>query len=167
MKKLAMVVGLALVLLLLINTPFYKKFTITNGKTNHIVFIGDLDSVKEFHITYQHSVNRTPVNDYYRIENEGFTVYKTTFYSYGAGMPEYVPGSGEKVSVFDGLIQVENIDRVLKGFTVFTGTYSNHQLVYKDDCIELSSVVEPQTPLVFEIRRVSLLTLLRHQAFIK
>lgn len=163
MKKLALVFGLALVLLLLINTPLYKKFTITNGKTNHIVFLSDLDSVKEFHITYRHSVNRTPVNDYYRIENDVFTVYKTTFYSYGAGMPEYAPGSGEIVSVFNGLIQVENINRELNGFTVYTGTYSNHQLVYKDVCIELAAIVEPQTPVVFEISRVSLLTLLRHQ----
>lgn len=162
MKKLAVAVGIIVLLTTLINIPIFMRFTISDGKTQRIAFVKDIHAIETFYISFKHSVNRTPVNEYYRIDNGKFVAYKTTFYSYGAGMPEYVPGGREKVSVDkDGLVQIDNMDREMKSFTVYVGTYADHYIYYNDKKMRLALLIEPQTPAVFEIKRVSVLQLFR------
>lgn len=164
MKKLTVAVGIIVLLSILVNIPVFMRFTITDGKTQRIAFVNDIHAMEAFYISFKHSVNRTPVNEYYRINNGKFVAYKTTFYSYGAGMPELVPGGKERISINkDGLVQIDNMDREMKSFTVYVGTYADHYIYYKDKEMRLALLIEPQTPAVFEIKRVSVLQLFRSE----
>jgi len=141
--------------------PLFNRFTVSDGKTGEIVFIESTSKIKEFHISFLHSVNRTPVNEYYRISNNKFIVYKTTFFSYGAGMPEYDASGAQKLKVEDGVVSIDNINRALEDFTVMVGTYADHCLNYGGKSIRLSELIEPQKPAKFRVQRVSALDILR------
>lgn len=160
MKKYALAAGILAIMLLFLNMPLWVKFVISNGETGEIVYIDEVSNVKEFVVSFRHSVNRTPVNEFVRVKENGFVVYKTTFYSYGAGMPEYDAQSNQKLTINNGLVQIENIDRELKSFTYLVGTYADHTLSYGDKIIKLSTLVEPQNPAFFSINRITPLELI-------
>ena len=154
MKRKVFIVSFFILLaIIFLFIPLVEQFTITNGKTNEIVFIGSIDDFKYFHISFLHSVNRTPVNEFYKIENNKFIVYKTTFYSYGAGM--------EDGTFNDGMIEINNINRELTEFAYMVGTYANHTLNTDKVSIKLEKFIEHQKPAVFKIRRCSIFNILR------
>ncbi|KUO74720.1 MAG: hypothetical protein APF77_18755 [Clostridia bacterium BRH_c25] len=162
MKKYIFTVSFIVLIILLLNVPMLNKFTISNGKTGEIVYIDDTDNAREFVVSFRHSVNRTPVNEFIKVQGNKFVVYKTTFYSYGAGMPEYDAQSKQKVTIDNGLVQIENIDTELENFTYMVGTYADHTLSYEDKSMKLSELVEPQKPAFFSITRVTPFELIKY-----
>ena len=148
---------------ILLNIPMFEKFTISDGKTGDIVYMDSTQNAKEFVVSFRHSVNKTPVNEFIRIQGNGFLVYKTTFYSYGAGMPEYDPNSKQKISINNGMVQIENIDLRLENFTYIVGTYADHSLSYKDINFKLSTIIKPQNPAFFSIARISPFELIKYK----
>lgn len=162
MRKRGAAAGLVLLLAaLMMIMPLFNRFTITNGNTGELVYVDDISNVREFYISFRHSVNRTPVNEFYKISNNKFIVYKTTFYSYGAGMPEYEPQSNQTLTISNGLVQIENMDRELDSFTTLVGTYADHHFNFKGKSLKLSQYVEPQSPAEFKVERVSAFDLFR------
>ncbi|HOM42937.1 MAG TPA: DUF1850 domain-containing protein [Bacillota bacterium] len=160
MKKFIFAVFLLLLIIILLNVPVLDRFTISNGRTGKIVYIDNIENIREFTVSFKHSVNRTLVNEFIRIQGDRFVVYKTTFYSYGAGMPEYDANSKQVITISDGIVQIENIDRELDSFTYMVGTYADHTLSFKDKTIKLSELVEPQKPAHFKIQKVSFIELI-------
>lgn len=140
-----------------------SKFTISNGKTGEIVYLDDIHNAREFVVSFKHSVNRTPVNEFIRIQGDKFIVYKTTFYSYGAGMPEYDATGGQKLFIKDGFIQIENINRELKNFTYLVGTYANHSLSYNNKTMMLSDYIKPQNPAFFSVDKITLFEFMKYK----
>ena len=150
-----------IILITAVSVPLFERFTITDEKSGYVVFQDKVEKYGEFYTRFTHSVNRTPVNEYYRISEGKLVLVKTTFYSYGAGMPEVGEyGSGEP-SIINGMVQIDNINREFQSFTVFAGTYANHSLNTNNNEIFFSQFVEPQTPVTFEVKRISLITVLR------
>lgn len=135
--------------------PLISQFTISNGKTNEIVFMGSIKDYKYFHISFLHSVNKTPVNEFYEIRNNKFIVYKTTFYSFGAGMPD-----GE---IKNGRVEINDINRELKDFTYMVGTDADHTLYAGDKSFNLEKYIEHQQPALFRIKRCSIFNILWRQ----
>ena len=162
MKKFIFAVFLLLLIIILLNVPVLNRFTISNGRTGKIAYIDNIENIREFTVSFKHSVNRTLVNEFIRIQGDRFVVYKTTFYSYGAGMPEYDASSKQVITISDGIVQIENIDRELDSFTYMVGTYADHTLSFKDKTIKLSELVEPQKPAHFKIQKVSCIELINY-----
>lgn len=163
MKRFILLTSFLVLCVIILSIPIFNKFTISNGKTGEIVYIDDVDNAKEFVVSFKHSVNRTLVNEFIKIQGNNFIVYKTTFYSYGAGMPESEPGSGQKVSIIDGLVQIENIDRELKNFTYLVGTYADHTLSYNSKTMKLSDYIEPQHPAFFSVDKITLFEFIKYK----
>jgi len=162
MKKYIFAVTFLVLIIMILSVPMFVKFTISNGKTGEIAYIDDVFYAREFVVSFRHSVNRTPVNEFIRIQGNKFIVYKSTFYSYGAGMPEYDLQGKQKITINDGLVQIENIDRELESFTYIVGTYAEHTLSYMDKSIKLSEFIEPQSPAFFSITKVSPFELIKY-----
>ncbi|MHB1393793.1 MAG: DUF1850 domain-containing protein [Clostridia bacterium] len=157
------IVHLVLIVLLIAagSIPLFERFTITDEKSGYIVFQDRVEEYREFYTRFTHSVNRTPVNEYYRISGGKLVLEKATFYSYGAGMPEIGEYGSGKPSIIDGMVQIDNINKEFQRFTIFAGTDANHSLNNNGSEIFFSQFVEPQTPVTFEVKRVSLITVLR------
>lgn len=155
MKKYIGVLSLSVLIVLILNFPMFERFTVLDGKTGKIAYADEVDNVGEFVVSFRHSVNRTPVNEFIRIQGNKFMVHKTTFYSYGAGMPESDESGRQKVTINNGLVQIENIDRELSSFAYIVGTYADHTLSYKGKSLRLSEYVKPQNPAFFCIKKIT------------
>jgi hypothetical protein len=143
-----------------VNMPILERFTITNEKSGHIVFQDRVENFKEFYISFIHSVNKTPVNEYYSISEGKLILKRATFYSYGAGMPEIGEYESDEPRIVNGQIQLDNINKRFDKFTYFAGTYANHSLNIDNTQILFSQFVKPQTPVTFEVKKISIITLL-------
>lgn len=161
MKVKTLVIVLIAAMLAIGYMPVFTRFTISDERSGHIAFQDKPENYREFYVSFTHSVNRTPVNEYYRISGDKFVLEKATFYSYGAGMPETGEYGSGKPSIKDGMVQIEGINKTFKKFTYIAGTYANHSLKTADTQIAFSSFVKPQTPVTFEVKKISLITMLR------
>ncbi|HCJ58624.1 hypothetical protein SDC9_146462 [bioreactor metagenome] len=158
-KKFVFIIAAAIVATVFF-MPLFSMFTITDAETGKIVFNDRMIDNKEFYTSFIHSVNRMPVNEYYRIEDDHFIVYKTTFYAYGAGMPDFEDYKQKPVLV-DGMVQIDNLDIKMDSFSIFVGTIANHSLTINNKTYYLSDFVEPGKSAIFKIKMVSLYALLR------
>lgn len=163
MKRIIIIVFILLIVIVIFFIPLIEQFTISNGKTNNIVFFDSINKYKTFHISFIHSVNRTQVNEYYRIEGKKIIVYKTTFYSYGAGMPDGSENPNADMKFKDGAVEIDNINRELDQFSYMVGTIANHTLNTQNERFKLEKYVEPQEPALFKIKRVSIFNILRRR----
>lgn len=153
----ATIVALIIVVLFL---PFFNMLTITDAETGKIVFSDRAFDNMEFYTSFTHSVNRMPVYEYYRIIDGHFVVYKTSFYSYGAGMPDY-ENHKQKPVLKDGMVHIDNLNIKMDSFSIFIGRVANHSLHIDDKTYKLSDFVEPGKTAYFKIQKVSLYALLR------
>lgn len=152
---------LIVVLIVAGSMPLFQRFTITDEKSGLVVFQDRVDRYKEFYTCFTHSVNRTPVYEYYRIAGDMIILEKATFYSYGAGMPEVGEYGSGVPSIKNGMVQIDNINKQFKRFTLFAGTYADHSLNTERTKITFKQFVKPQTPVTFEVKRVSMFTVIR------
>lgn len=153
--------AILILFLFIIFFPFQSKFTISNGNTDEIVYIGNLEDYTTFHISFIHSVNRTAVREYYKIEEDKFILYKAEFYSYGAGMSDGSDLPNSKLSHGEDGLVILDFNNKFKKITYYVGTIADHTLYFGDKELMLKDILEPQDPAVFKIKNVSIYTILR------
>ena len=148
-------------ILLALNLPLVRALSISNRK-NHSERIYSIKAVKEgFSVNYTHSVNKGRVHDYYRILKSGqLELYKTRFLSYGAGIPEpYETQVAAFLVTKDGYI-IENLNRTLPQLVMAVGVIAEHSVSLGQREFFLRDFFKPQTSLVFQVKRLSLLQII-------
>lgn len=158
MKKLIAILVLFFVIIFF---PFQSKFTISNGNNDEIVYIGNIEDYRTFHISFIHSVNRTPVLEFYRIVDDNLVLYKAEFYSYGAGMSDGSDLPNSKLSHGEHGLVILDFNDEFEELTYYVGTIANHTLHFGDKELMLTDILEPQSPAVFAIKKVSIYSILR------
>ncbi|MBR1722325.1 MAG: DUF1850 domain-containing protein [Treponema sp.] len=159
---------IALVLLLLVNFPVVRVLSITNRK-NFSERVYSCDGAVGFVISYTHSVNKGRVHDFYRVlKDDSLELFMTEFVSYGAGIPEAYETPGAEFFVTDGGYVIKNLNRKLPSLVMAVGLLADHSVcfgkksfvdddfAFKDDFF-LKDFFLPQTSLLFEVKRVSIL----------
>ena len=108
-----------------------------------------LELDEEFSITFIHSVNATPVTDYYSVDEEGtITLLRTEYYGFGAGVPfDLNPGEELSYSDKDGAMIISGINRVIPDYLIFVGTVSDHTLTIGEKEISLRDLCGRNTKL--------------------
>ena len=85
-----------------------------------------------FGIGFIHSVNKSPVTDYYEIRSDGIYVVKTVYYGFGAGVQTQLE-EGQKMEYGeDGSMIITGFDRRMDDLVYFVGTVSDHTLTLDD-----------------------------------
>lgn len=107
-----------------------------------------LEVGEEFSITFIHSVNATPVTDYYDVDEQGtITLLRTVYYGFGAGVP-FDLNEGETLSYDEnGAMIISGIDRVIPDYLIFVGTVSDHTLKIGEKEISLRELCGRNTKL--------------------
>ncbi len=81
-----------------------------------------------FSIGFIHSVNNSPVTDFYEIREDGIYVVKTVYYGFGAGVQTELE-EGQTLSYGDdGSMIISGFDRRMDPLTYIVGTVSDHVL---------------------------------------
>lgn len=153
-------ITIAALIIIALFIPMFNMLTIIDVESGSIVFADRVFDNKEFYTSFIHSVNRMPVYEYYKIVDDHFVVYKTSFYSYGAGMPDFEDYK-QKPVLRDGMVHIDNLNIKMDSFSIFIGRVANHSLHIDNKIYKLSNFVEPGKTAHFKIQKVSIYALLR------
>ena len=105
---------------------------LSNGKTGEIYSTYRLKNGDTFSIGFVHSVNKSPVTDYYELRPDGIYVVKTVYYGFGAGVQTELE-DGQKLSYGeDGSMIITGFDRRMDNLIYFVGTVSDHTLTLNE-----------------------------------
>lgn len=166
-KKWPLVVIVFISVLIFSVLPFFPRLCIESTETDEILRTYALSKGEEFYIEFMHSVNRTPVREYYQLEGNQLMLTRAEYSSFGAGMPEIPEQKGASLRIEKGILHLDGINTLLPVFIYRVGTIANHRLYINGKKIPLNSIVSPQEALRFQFRSVSAYTLLRRSGQIE
>ena len=150
--------------------PVINVLSIRSRKCEPKIFYSIDGYSKGFVISYTHSVNKCRVHDFYkRTDDDKLELYKTSFVSYGAGIPEPEETPGAVFTVTNDSYIIENLNRVVPRLVMAVGLTARHTIVF-DTSFTIGSkefiftdYFEPQTSIILEYKKVSLISYLRHE----
>ena len=107
-----------------------------------------------FSIEFIHSVNKSPVIEYYKFDNNNnIYVYKTAYYNFGAGVPTELTGKEELSYGADGSIIIDHIDKKIDNLTYYLSSIYDHILRINDgEAISLWEVCGKNKIITIKIR---------------
>lgn len=158
-----------LIVLLCMCIPCVNVLSIHARKNPSQRFCHRVSGIQNFVISYTHSVNKGRVHDFYTWDKDGIlTMDQTQFVSYGAGIPEPGETPGAVFVVTDEGYFIKNIKRSVARLTMGVGLIANHTIRFDTAqvCgqeIPFTRLFEPQTSVILEIKRVSLLEYIFHK----
>jgi hypothetical protein len=102
--------------------------TLRNGRTGEVYGRFPLREGQGFSVGFIHSVNKSPVTDFYEIRQGQIFVVKTVYYDFGAGVQTEVEDGQTLTYGDDGAMIVSGFDRPIEPLNYFVGTVSDHIL---------------------------------------
>ena len=110
---------------------FYRRggaLVLTNARSGEELARYAVPEGGTFSIGFIHSVNQSPVTDYYEIREGRIFVTKTVYYGFGAGVQTEL-GENETLSYGeDGSMIISGIDKEIPDLLYIVGTVSDHIL---------------------------------------
>ena len=86
-----------------------------------------------FSIEFIHSVNNSPVVEYYKIDkNNDIYVYKTKYYNYGAGVPTNIKDNETISYGEDGSMIIDHINKKIDDLYYYLSDIHDHVLKIND-----------------------------------
>jgi hypothetical protein len=119
-----------------------------------MVLCAEMTRGEEFALSFVHSVNKRPVYDTFRVEDDHLVVVASRFDSFGAGMPDSPTKEGTIRVDRDGWLQW-TINRPVPEIRFFVGWVAQHTLYLKGQTFLLTDRVEPGTSLSIRVRKAS------------
>lgn len=159
---------------LLVFAPVIPQLSAFDSTLGRMVFTSAAAPGDRFSMSYTHSVNKSRVTDLFTITDDyEIMVSRTSFYSYGAGIPEPEANTTQTLKVYDDRIDIENIDRILTPYRFFTGTTAEHTFTALDSPLRvkgetlpigipvpLNDYTAPQTAMILSVEKISLIAFL-------
>ena len=95
-----------------------------NAYTDEVYFQEPLEDDGVFSVSYTHSVNKTNVEEYYRLEDGDLYLFKARYRSFGAGVATEI-APGQTLRYEDGYMIIENMHNKLPSLIYKVGTVSD------------------------------------------
>lgn len=170
-KKVAIISSfiILIVFTLIFFTPFLNVLSVQSRKIEPLKFYSRDGYSKGFVISYTHSVNKGRIHDFYtHTKDNKLELYKTSFVSYGAGIPEPDETPGAIFSITDDSYVISGINRIVPRLVMSVGLVAQHSITFDETFIVgqkefyLTDFFEPQTSIIFEFKKISLFSYLLH-----
>ena len=107
----------------------YGWFTLRNEKTGELCSRYLVHDGEWFSIGFIHSVNQSPLTDYYEFQDHRIYVEKTIYYGFGAGVQTELEDGQILEYGEDGSMVVSGFHREIPDLLYIVGTISDHTLV--------------------------------------
>lgn len=140
--------------------PVIKALEISDFKTRGKLLLIRMQSGEEFCISFIHSVNRRPVYDTLKVEDDHLVIVRSRFDSFGAGMPESSTREGTLAIAKDGWMEWTT-NRPVPDVTVRVGWTADHTLHIRNRKIRLAELAEPGSALTMRVRNISMIDFLK------
>ena len=132
---LAIVIIFTMALYYFFNNTFYN-LVILDEDNKVLKKFDDFDIDDYFTIEFIHSVNKTPVKDYYRINRlKRIINYMTIYYDYGAGVETQLENGETLTHGIDNSMIVSNINKSFKELNMYISTVNDHIFTINDNYI--------------------------------
>lgn len=106
-----------------------KRLIIYNNKLGNVIKEYPIPYDGYFSIKFTHSVNKSPVIDYYKFnEKNEIYVYKTIYYNYGAGVETELENDEILSYGEDGSMIIDNINKKIDNLTYYLSDLYDHTL---------------------------------------
>ena len=136
--------------LLFVNSK--KKLYLIDTSNNQTLGVYKFDNEYKFSVEFTHSVNKSPVIDYYEYKYNNIYVTKTIYYNFGAGVETELENN-EKLSYGDnGEMIISDIDKIIDPLIYVVGSVYDHILYINDDEIILNELYGKNKHIKFEIK---------------
>ena len=96
----------------------------TNAETDEVYFQQPLEADGVFSVSYIHSVNKSNVEEYYRLEDDEIYLFRARYRAFGAGVATELE-EGQTLSYEDGYMIIENIHYQIPNLVYRVGTVSD------------------------------------------
>ena len=96
----------------------------TNAETDEVYFQQPLEADGVFSVSYIHSVNKSNVEEYYRLEDDEICLFRARYRAFGAGVATELE-KGQTLSYEDGYMIIENIHYQIPDLVYRVGTVSD------------------------------------------
>ncbi len=153
----ALLILLALSLIFLLQKRTYLLAHNADAKE---IYATHLPTEGRFCIKFTHSVALSPVEEWYRAENEHIVLTSTVYEDFGAGLP-HDTAPGQHMFVEDGKVHITGFTLSLRDLQVRVGRIANHELIVernKEQALELiplSFFALQGKTVIFSIQEVS------------
>lgn len=128
-----------------------SSLVLKNAETGQTIARYPLSDSDIFSVTFVHSVNQSPITDYYKKgEGDSLTLFATKYHAYGAGIPESWPEDAHIETSPDG-IYVSNLHISLPDVTYIVGTVSDHTLCIGGKTISLRDLCGKNAEVLFKL----------------
>jgi len=116
------------------------RLVVTNFSTAEVITSLGVKTGDRFTIRYIHSVDKTPIFEEFRLDqDQGLVLEKTWFTMFGAGLGHW-PGHGDLTQDADW-ITIDHIEQPLGSFILRIGALSvGHTIIYHNQKINLSRI---------------------------
>lgn len=140
-KKYKIAVEIAAIIFAAVVTLYFTQIktylTLRNNDTGEIYKRFSLSEGDGFSIGFIHSVNKSPVIDFYEIRDGNIYVVKTVYYHFGAGVQTDIEPGQTLTYGEDGSMIVSGIDVMIPHLSYMVGTWSDHTLTINDKKVSL------------------------------
>jgi len=145
--------------IILLNLPLNTALEISSTKTGRVIRTIALKENDFFVLSFVHSVNKRPVDEYIKIDNNQLVVFKARYDSFGAGMPETSVDGLNLQMKENSILELTNINRRLDEFSIFVGRVAQHSIQINGQKIPLTDLGSPGESLTFKPIKASYLDL--------
>ena len=148
--------------MLFLFVPFARRFIILNYNTNQILYLSNVKPGDRFSIIYTHSVNKSPIEDQFIVDNEyNIMLLKSIFKSFGAGI-QSSSADDVKFEFFEDRIEVSYNNRRIDKLILSIGTIADHRFMMDGKDIKLNELSAPQSSICFSTDKITLFWLLKY-----
>ena len=105
-----------------------------------------------FSITFIHSVNKTPVTDFYEIREDGIYVMQTLYYGVGVGVQTQLQEGQTLTYTEDGGMLVSGFNQKMDNLAYVVGMVSDHTLSIGGDTYSRTELCGRKVYVIFECK---------------
>ena len=106
-----------------------KKLILYNNELGNEIASFPIGNDGYFYVKFTHSVNMSPVVDYYKFnEDNKIYVYKTVYYNFGAGVETELEGDETMTYGDDGSMIIDNINKEVDPLLYYLSSIYDHKL---------------------------------------
>ena len=123
----------------------------TNAETDEVYFQQPLEADGVFSVSYIHSVNKSNVEEYYRLEDDELYLFRARYRAFGAGVATELE-EGQTLSYEDGYMIIENIHYQIPDLVYRVGTVSDPLIHIGTQTWHMKDLAPPLTSVRFTIQ---------------
>ena len=133
--------------------PGQTTLVLSDPQTDRVYASYPVEEGDVFTVEFIHSVNKSPVRDYYECRPDGIWNTQCVYYGFGAGVEEILLDGEELTYGDNGEMIVSGIDHRIDPLIIVVGTISDHILTIGGEEISLRDLCGRSSKVLFSLKQ--------------